>query len=277
MSSSDSTYVLSEEPRRGWFGADALRVMPNFDKDFKCDPNQPHRGFKSWDDFFTREFRPGVRPVTRPDDDAVIVNACESAPYRIARHVKLHDKFWIKSQPYSIAHMLANDSLAPAFVGGTVYQAYLSPLSYHRWHSPVTGIIRRLQKVPGTYYAEAASERFDPAGPTNSQGYIAHVATRALIFIEADYSGIGLMCLVAVGMAEVSSCVLVDQEGKPLKEGQKVEKGDQLGYFQFGGSTHCLVFQPGVISEFAVEAIPQGEHGQASTVVKVNSLLAIAS
>jgi len=80
-----------------------------------------------------------------------------------------------------------------------------------------------------------------------------------------------------VGMAEVSSCVLVDQEGNPLKEGQKVEKGDQLGYFQFGGSTHCLVFRPGVISEFAVEAMPQGEHGQASPVVKVNGLLAIAS
>jgi phosphatidylserine decarboxylase len=85
------------------------------------------------------------------------------------------------------------------------------------------------------------------------------------------------MCLVAVGMAEVSSCVLVDREGKPLEEGQKVEKGDQLGYFQFGGSTHCLVFRPGVIAEFATEAIPQGELGQASPVVKVNSLLAIAS
>ena len=101
--------------------------------------------------------------------------------------------------------------------------------------------------------------------------------SRALIFIEADYSGIGLMCLVAVGMGEVSSCVPVDQEGKPLKEGQKVEKGDQLGYFQFGGSTHCLVVRPGVISEFVVEAIPEGEHGQASPIVNVNSLLAIAS
>jgi phosphatidylserine decarboxylase len=190
--------------------------------------------------------------------------------------VKEHDTFWMKLQPYSLRHML-NGNFVEQFVGGTVYQAFLSADKYHRWHSPVTGTIRRVQKVPGTYYAEAASERFDSAGPTNSQGYIAHVATRALIFIEADYSGIGLMCLVAVGMAEVSSCVLVDREGKPLEEGQKVEKGDQLGYFQFGGLTHCLVFRPGVIAEFATEAIPQGELGQASPVVKVNSLLAIAS
>src|SRR5271157_501573 len=60
LSSSDSTYVLNEDPRRGWFGEDAKKSMPNFDRDFKCDSTQPHHGFKSWDHFFTREFRPGV-------------------------------------------------------------------------------------------------------------------------------------------------------------------------------------------------------------------------
>jgi phosphatidylserine decarboxylase len=273
LDSEASRYVLDDSPS-GWLSPIARESLQLHE--FRIDPDAEFCGFKSWNDFFIRRFKPGRRPVARPDDQKAIVSACESQPYRIQTQVNEHDTFWMKSQPYSVRHML-NGNFVEQFVGGTVYQAFLSADNYHRWHSPVTGTIRRLQKVPGTYYAEAASERFDPAGPTNSQGYIAHVATRALIFIEADYSGIGLMCLVAVGMAEVSSCVLVDQEGKPLKEGQKVEKGDQLGYFQFGGSTHCLVFQPGVISEFAVEAIPQGEHGQASTVVKVNSLLAIAS
>ena len=273
LDSEASRYVLDDSPS-GWLSPVARESLQLHE--FRIDPDAEFCGFKSWNDFFIRRFRPGRRPVARPDDQKAIVSACESQPYRIQTQVNEHDTFWMKSQPYSVRHML-NGNFVEQFVGGTVYQAFLSADNYHRWHSPVTGTIRRLQKVPGTYYAEAASERFDPAGPNNSQGYIAHVATRALIFIEADYSGIGLMCLVAVGMAEVSSCVLVDQEGKPLKEGQKVEKGDQLGYFQFGGSTHCLVFQPGVISEFAVEAIPQGEHGQASPVVKVNSLLAIAS
>jgi phosphatidylserine decarboxylase len=273
LDSEASRYVLDDSPS-GWLGPVARESLQLHE--FRIDPDAEFCGFRSWNDFFIRCFKPGRRPVARPDDQKAIVSACESQPYRIQTQVNEHDTFWMKSQPYSLRHML-NGNFVEQFVGGTVYQAFLSADNYHRWHSPVTGIIRRLQKVPGTYYAEAASERFDPAGPTNSQGYIAHVATRALIFIEADYSGIGLMCLVAVGMAEVSSCVLVDQEGNPLKEGQKVEKGDQLGYFQFGGSTHCLVFRPGVISEFAVEAMPQGEHGQASPVVKVNSLLAIAS
>jgi phosphatidylserine decarboxylase len=55
-----------------------------------------------------------------------------------------------------------------------------------------------------------------------------------------------------------------------------VTKGDQVGYFQFGGSTYCLVFRPGVIASFALQAIPMGEHGANSALVRVNSLLAVA-
>src|SRR5208283_1127453 len=163
---------------------------------------------------------------------------------------------------------LLNGNFVDKFVGGTVYQAFLSAENYHRWHSPVSGTIKKIQQVPGSYYAEAFSEGFDPAGPNNSQGYIAHVATRALIFIEADNPTIGLMCVVPIGMAEVSSCVVT------VSEGQRVKKGEQVGYFQFGGSTHCLVFQPEVISEFAAQTIPQGKFGAKSTLVKLNSYLA---
>jgi phosphatidylserine decarboxylase len=265
LSSSDSTYVLNDHPHKGWFGTDAQKLMPNFEKEFTCDPHRPHHGFRSWDDFFVREFLPGARPVASPEDDTVIVNACESAPYRLARHVKQHDKFWIKSQPYSIAHMLANDTLVPLFVGGTVYQAYLSPLSYHRWHSPVSGTVKKAYVKDGTYYSEAPSEGFDPAGPNDSQGYITAVATRALIFIEADSPDIGLMCVMPVGMAEVSTCQL------SVYEGQHVRKGDQIGMFHFGGSTHCLIFRPGVNLEFDL-------HGQTpglrSKDIPVNSRIA---
>ncbi len=268
LSSSESAYVLNQDPRRGWFGADALQDMPNFDETYQCDPGQPHRGFKSWDDFFTRELRPQARPVSMPDDDAVVVNACESAPYRIARHVKQYDRFWIKSQPYSIAHMLAHDTLAPLFVGGTVYQAYLSPLSYHRWHSPVNGTILKAYAKDGTYYSEAPSEGYDPAGPNDSQGYITAVAARALIFIEADNPDIGLMCVMPVGMCEVSTCQLT------VYEGQRVRKGEQIGMFHFGGSTHCLIFRPGVNVEFDLQGQTPGLR---SNNIPVNSRMATVS
>lgn len=265
LDSPDSRYVLNTS-EYGWLSPAALATLQI--EDFIHDPHAPYFGFKSWNDFFIRQFRPGVRPVAEPDNDRVIVNACESAPFAISTNVKEQDAFWLKSQPYSLRHML-DGLFVDQFVGGTVYQAFLSAENYHRWHSPVSGVIRKLHHVEGTYYSEAPSEGFDPVGPNNSQGYIAHTATRALVFIEAD-GPIGLMCFAAIGMSEVSSCIVT------VKENSTVKKGDQIGYFQFGGSTHCLVFRKGAVSQFATQAIPQGTNGTNSTVVKVNSALAIA-
>jgi len=244
LSCGDSACVLNDDPHKGWFGADALEAMPNFEREFICEPNAPHWGFRSWDHFFTREFRPGARPVASPDDGRVIVNACEAAPYRIARNVGYRDTFWIKSQPYSIVHMLANDKLAALFAGATVYQAYLNPLSYHRWHSPVSGTVVKAYVKDGTYYAEAASHGFDPAGPNDSQAYITALATRAIIFLEANDPRIGLLCVVAVGMAEVSGCEIT------VYEGQRLSKGEQIGMFHFGGSSYCLIVRGDVKLEF---------------------------
>jgi phosphatidylserine decarboxylase len=244
LSSKDSCYVLGTDPHHGWFGSDAQQMMPDFDKDFVCDPGKPYHGFTSWDDFFTRQFRPGIRPVADTSDDNVIVNACESTPYKIAHHVQKQDRFWLKAQPYSLSHMLADDPLAPRFEGGTIYQAFLSALSYHRWHSPVSGTILKAYTLQGTYYSETLSEGFDAEGPNLSQGYITEVATRAFIYIESDNPRIGLICFVAVGMAEVSTCQIT------VYEGQHVNKGEELGMFHFGGSTHCLLFRPEVKLEF---------------------------
>lgn len=260
LKSKESTYVLSDDPKSGWFGADAKKAMPKFDEEFVCDPSKPYHGFKSWDDFFIREFREGVRPVAEPDNDAVVVNACESAPFAVARNVQLLDKFWLKAQPYALEFMLNNDPLAKKFEGGTVFQAFLSAETYHRWHAPVSGKIVKTQIVPGSYYAESMSVGYDPSAPNDSQGYIAELATRALIYIEADNPDIGLMCFAAIGMAEVSTCEIT------VYEGQRVKKGEQLGIFHFGGSTYCLVFGPHVNIEFDL-------HGQTPGVESSNILL----
>jgi phosphatidylserine decarboxylase len=70
--------------------------------DFECDPQQPFWGFASWNDFFTRRFLPDARPVASPADDKIIISACEASPYNVQQDVRLHDRFWIKSQPYSL-------------------------------------------------------------------------------------------------------------------------------------------------------------------------------
>ena len=146
--------------------------------------------------------------------------------------------------------MLDNDEAAPEFAGGTVYQAFLSATNYHRWHAPVAGTIVRAWVVDGTYFSEADSLGEDDTESPDSQAYLAHVATRAIVLIQADNPAIGLMAFIAVGMSDVSSCII------GVRPGQHVGKGDELGYFQFGGSTHCLVFRPGVIETVHVQTIP---------------------
>ena len=269
LSSSASLYVLNDSPT-GWTSPAAQHAV-GIDQ-YRHDPQHPHWGFTSWNDFFTRRFKDVERPVHSPDDDDIIVAACESTPYAIATDVQLQDRFWIKSQPYSLRDMLAGDQSAVQFVGGTVYQAFLSATNYHRWHSPVAGTIVRAFVQPGTYYSEADSEGSDAIDPIVSQGYLAHVATRAIILIQADNPSIGLVGFIAVGMSEVSSC-LIDAA---MTTGRHVAKGEELGYFQFGGSTHCLIFQPGAIADFDLTAIPQPGTTDAP-LVKVRTKLAVAA
>lgn len=268
--SEDSRYVLVEPVSRldretaivPWLGKVAQAEMvevarsavgegrnptpDTFEKIFECQPSEEYYGFGSWDDFFTRVFRPGVRPISAEGDDDVIVNACESAPLQVKRDVALDAKFWLKGQRYSLANMLDFDEWTPRFDGATVYQAFLSALSFHRWNSPVSGTVTKTRIVNGTYYLENLYEGFrnpegaDSSAPNDSQPFLTAVATRALIFIEADNPKIGLMCVMPVGMAEVSSCEIT------VEVGQHVTKGEQLGMFHFGGSTHCLIFRPGV-------------------------------
>ncbi|KOS36470.1 hypothetical protein ACN38_g12788 [Penicillium nordicum] len=262
LRSPESADVLNDTSY-GWFGETGRRdltavakigVLAETDLQFhdiyECDPTAPYHGFQSWDAFFTRTLRPGIRPVEDPQDGKVIANACESKPYRLARHVNARDQFWIKSQPYSVLDMLGHDPLASQFVGGTIYQAFLNSLSYHRWHSPVSGKVVKAYVVDGTYYSEPLFEGvvdpdvgkkdIDMAAQVTSQGYITSTATRALIFIEADEPAIGLVAFIGVGMAEVSTCDIT------VKEGDRLEKGDELGMFHFGGSTHCLLFREDV-------------------------------
>lgn len=133
-------------------------------------------------------------------------------------------------------HMLNNNAMAKQFYGGTVYQAFLSATSYHRWYSPVSGRILKTELVDGSYYSQTYDIQTDPASPNQSQGYICHVAARGIIYILADNPDIGLMVFLAVGMFEVSTNEIT------VKEGDYVKKGDQIGMFHYGRSTHCLVF-----------------------------------
>lgn len=253
LGSPDSRSVLNDA-ENGWFSAAALDALMEqyngrtFEEVFICDPYAPYHGFISFDDFFTRRYRsPEVdRPVEKVDDSSLVSAATESIIYAYQKDVKLIDELFIKDERYSLLHLLAGDAYTDQFVGGSVLQGFLSVTGYHRWHSPVTGHIRRITTVPGTYFAEAPVMLDSPIPPPGSDElppylksfrYFANTNTRQLIFIEADNDDIGLVCFIAIGMGEVSTCQAT------VYEGEHVMRGDHLGMFHFGGSASALVFR----------------------------------
>ena len=287
LTSRQSLSVL--DPGTGWLSADALQMLATKGNDgvdnytfpelYQCDPTAPYYGFQSWDDFFTRKFRDAIRPISSPDgsvgSSTVIVNACESTPCFRKENVQFQDNFWLKSQPYSLADMLNGREKASPFEGGQVYQAFLSALSYHRWHAPVSGTVMSVENVAGTYYSQNYYEGFanivdgeprpDPNAPNKSQPYIAQVAARGIITIQADNEKVGLMAVVFIGMCEVSSCEFF------VEPGDRINKGDCIGTFHFGGSSHCLVFRP----ETKLKFDDPGPYDNEDNNKKVNSFLAL--
>ncbi|KAF7117676.1 hypothetical protein CNMCM5793_006799 [Aspergillus hiratsukae] len=207
--------------------------------------NYPH-----WDAFFTRKFRADIRPV----GTAALVNACESFPLSFDTDVSGRTTFWLKGMPYSLYDMLGAtqdptvSQYVDKFVGGTVYQAFLSADSYHCWNAPVNGKVVYRSLIDGTYFAETAAAGFggssgpDPAGPDVSQRYITHIAARGVLIVDTNVengSQIGLVAFLPVGMSEVSTC----QWEESTAPGNTITQGDLIGAFHSGGSTHCLIFE----------------------------------
>ncbi|OAA53184.1 phosphatidylserine decarboxylase family protein [Akanthomyces lecanii RCEF 1005] len=294
LSSDQSTFVLCDEDD-GWLSQAAMEELLqavntahnapfqvcSFEQAFVCDKSRPAYGFRSWDAFFTRAFRPGMRPVAFPEDDSVIVNPCESLPYALATDVPAEQQFCLKGTTYSVAAMLNNDPIATKFLGGTVLQGWLSLLNYHRWHAPVAGTIIRSFHIDGTYFAADPAhgfELFDSDGqptpdrqaPDASQRLISSIATREVIIIKADDSRIGCVAFIAIGMADVSGCVAT------VHEGDHVSKGQEIGSFHYGGSSYCLLFQRNVSLLFSplVDLAQEGQAEITEKCIALNSELA---
>jgi len=280
----ESRYMLTDATG-GWFSAPALTAMvEHFDGktffEIFVSVNDPstYYGFSSFDDFFNRQFRSNIRELQFPTNPDIINAACESRLYNIARNVGRSDEFWLKGEPYSLEHVLAGLYL-DQFIGGTIFQGFLEVTGYHRWHSPVTGIIRKVVPIEGTYFAQSPAvingSHFGSAPPapgpdlaTNpflrSLAFITSITTRTLVFIESDNPKIGLMCFIAIGMTEISTCTL----NPNIKEGNRITRGDEVGMFQFGGSSHALVFGPNANITFFPEYSQPGQH------VKVRAAIA---
>jgi len=198
-----------------------------------------------------------------------VISANDGKVYAIAHDVREQQRFWIKGQPYSLRDMLAGSAYLDRFIGGSVFQSFLSGANYHRWRSPIDGTVRSAAVIEGLMFSDTESAGPDPTAGTYSQGYETSVNTRGLVFIESDDPKIGLVCVMPVGITEISSITMM------VRRGDRVKKGDELGLFSYGGSSMALVFQPGAIQRFTVPDNTSGNPDDGPP-INVNAEIVIA-
>lgn len=275
LDSADSRYVLNTGTF-GWLSPSAYEYN-KLDQFVIPDRDAPHWGWPSFNAYFHREIKPEARPIAGEGDPRVVVSANDGTVYRIAYDVERRDTFWIKGQPYSLADMLAGSEYLDRFVWGTVFQSFLSGADYHRYHAPIAGTVREARVIEGLLFSDDESAGYDPTAGTYSQGYETSVNNRGLVIIESPHERLGAVAVMPIGITEISSVTLHNQKtGKPLAVGDELDKGDEIGFFSYGGSSLALVFQPGAIEEFTV-APPCGANPDDGPTIQVNAQIARAA
>jgi phosphatidylserine decarboxylase len=201
-------------------------------------------GWLTFNQFFTRRVKGGQRPVAGLCDDRVIVSATDSV-YMGCWPIDPAAAVTAKGTRYSISQLLDGSPYAEAFAGGVFTHSYLSSNDYHHYHMPVSGIVKEVRKISGHVIAETEKQE-DGTFTTKDEVGFQFRQTRGIAIIE---SVLGLVAIIPVGMGHVSSVNFTVDAGIPLA------KGEELGYFAFGGSDMILLFQAGKVELTAVAGV----------------------
>jgi phosphatidylserine decarboxylase len=206
-------------------------------------PNAPS-GWLTFNQFFARELNPGLRPISEPTDNTVVVAPADctyKATYPIATDSTIPDITIKKTHTFaSVADLLEGSAHAGDFANGQFVHYFLGPYSYHRFHTPVAGKILECYPVSGSVYLDVnlAKGQFD--APDSSEDGYEFSQARGVLVIDttgSPYGDIGLVAIVPIGMAQVSSVHMTATRGSDAL------KGDEFGYFVFGGSDIIVLLQ----------------------------------
>jgi phosphatidylserine decarboxylase len=218
----------------GWF---IRRYRVELDDALVADP----RAFAHFNDFFTRELRPGARPLPA-QHDAI----CSPADGVVSESGPIVDGTMLqaKGHSYTLSELLAShDALVDQLKDGSFATIYLSPRDYHRVHCPMSVTLQRMTYIPGAMFS---------VGPKTVARVPGIFARNERVVFELN-SALGQFALVMVGALCVSS-VETPWHG-PVKgkrrqpttwdypEGMRFEKGVELARFNMG-STVILAFPP---------------------------------
>ena len=189
-------------------------------------------GWLTFNQFFARHVRPGKRPVDSPSDDSVIVSAADSV-FHGQWKIDEDSQITVKGLKWSVHELLDGSPFQDRFKGGIYMHSYLSAHDYHRFHVPVQGVVREVRNIPGRVVLDVIKKEDGSLDMTDGDTYQLTQA-RGLIIIE---SPLGLVAVLPIGMGQVSSVNLTAQVGATLA------KGEEFGYFTFGGSDIIIMFE----------------------------------
>lgn len=249
---------LNEDPAfAAWMG-DFARAMGRFldtpesvahIETFTSDPryrvgdyDEGPSGWRTFNQFFARTIRPGKRPIAAPCDDRVIVSPAD-AVFMGQWPISEASTISVKGVEWSIAELLAGSPYADSFANGTYSHVFLSTTDYHRYHLPLGGVVREIRNVRGRVYLDVA--RSEEGGIVTHRGdTFQFEQERGLVVVDSPDAG--LVAILPVGMSVISSVNLTPEVGAELR------KGDELGYFLFGGSDIVLLFEEDVVLDAEV-------------------------
>lgn len=240
---------LTEETLQS-FENDPEYNLPDYSDDMQ--------NWNSFNTFFYRQLNSTqqdgspMRPIANPDDNTIVCSPADctfKALYAIDANGNVMDnegnatKVTLK-QTHSIGNI--SDLLGPdasqyasCFNNGTFVHYFLSPFDYHRFHTPVSGNVLYLGAVPGKVYlaVNVTDGQFD--APDSAEDGYEFTQARGVMVIDTGDDSIGKVVVAPIGMAQVSSVNMYSNE----LQGQNVEKGQEFGYFAFGGSDIIMLFE----------------------------------
>jgi len=182
--------------------------------------------FPTFNDFFIRRFREGARPIVK---DPRVMAAFAEARYLAWTSIEDDHTFPVKGEHLSASSLMDSEERARDFIGGPLLLARLCPVDYHRFHYPDDG------RVLDSYRAHGAYHSVNPVALKAKSDVLATNERHISILETANF---GKLAYIEVG----AMCV-----GKIVQshEGASFERGDEKGYFLFGGSTVVVLGEPG--------------------------------
>ncbi len=222
------------------------KKIASFIAQYGLDPAEfldPTESFGSFNEFFVRRLRPEARPID-PDDSSVVFPAD-------GRHLGFPDLsevpgIFAKGQRLSLVELLGDPALAERYARGSLVISRLCPVDYHRFHFCAAGIPGEPEVINGPLFS---------VSPIALRRRIEILAENKRVLTRFDSERFGEILILEVGATNVGSIVQTAEPGKA------VAKGDEKGYFAFGGSMTLLLFEPGRV-ELASDLVEQTARGR---------------